>query len=269
VTDSASANATGGHRGRRDIEAQILVERVSHAFDGPQVLRDVSFQVGRHELLCIVGPSGCGKTTLLRIMAGLLEARSGTVSIDGEQIVGPSRKSAMVFQHFGLFPWKSVRANIAYGVANRRGGDPGRVESLIRMIGLEEAADRYPRQLSGGMQQRVGIARALAVDPEVLLMDEPFGSLDAITREQLQAELLGIWERNAAITGVFITHDIDEAILLGDRIVVMLPEPGRVGLELPVPIPRPRTALRLRSDPRYPALREEVWRAMRAGHQRR
>ena len=250
------------------MSAKIVVDQVSHAFNHARVLKDVSFQVGQHELLCIVGPSGCGKTTLLRIMGGLLAPRSGAVSIDGERIAGPSRKSAMVFQHFGLFPWKSVRGNIAYGVTRRGGRDQGRVERLIRMIGLEEAADRYPRQLSGGMQQRVGIARALAVDPEVLLMDEPFGSLDAITREQLQAELLGIWERDAAITGVFITHDIDEAILLGDRIVVLVPEPGRVGLELPVSIPRPRTALGLRSDPGYPALREEVWRAMRAGQQR-
>jgi NitT/TauT family transport system ATP-binding protein len=134
---------------------------------------------------------------------------------------------------------------------------------MMRLIGLEDAADRYPRQLSGGMQQRVGLARALAVDPEVLLMDEPFGALDAITREQLQEELLGIWERDPDITGVFITHDIDEALLLGDRVVVLGPRPGRVHRDVEVPIPRPRTALRMRGHPAYPGLRGEIWEALR------
>jgi NitT/TauT family transport system ATP-binding protein len=169
----------------------------------------------------------------------------------------------MVFQHFGLFPWMSVRANIGYGLANRGRRDPERVQELMRTIGLEDAADKYPRQLSGGMQQRVGLARALAVDPEVLLMDEPFGSLDAMTREQLQDELLGIWERDRRVTGVFITHDIDEAILLGDRVLVMLPHPGRIRCELPVAIPRPRTALGVRGHPAYPQLRTEIWQALR------
>jgi NitT/TauT family transport system ATP-binding protein len=228
------------------------------------VLQQVGFAVASHELLCIVGQSGCGKTTLLRIMAGLLDPTEGTVLIDGQKVVGPSPKVAMVFQHFGLFPWKSVRANIGYGLSCRGRRDPERVERLMRTIGLQDAGDRYPRQLSGGMQQRVGLARALAVDPEVLLMDEPFGSLDAITREQLQEELLAIWERDRGITGVFITHDIDEAILLGDRVIVLLPDPGRVCREIEIPFGRPRTALAVRGDPRYPALREDVWLALRA-----
>jgi NitT/TauT family transport system ATP-binding protein len=242
---------------------KISVTRVSHAFGERLVLDDVSFQVGEHELVCVVGPSGCGKTTLLRIVAGLLPPLAGGVAIDGDTVGGPSAKTAMVFQHFGLFPWKSVRGNIAYGLKGRRRQDPERVEQLIRTIGLEDAADRYPRQLSGGMQQRVGLARALAVEPEVLLMDEPFGSVDAITREQLQAELGAIWERNPQIAGVFITHDIDEAILLGDRIVVLLANPGRVGCELEVPIRRPRTPLQVRSDPAYASLRDEIWQVMR------
>ena len=250
------------------MDAKIAVDRVSHAFeDGRPVLEEVSFQVADHELLCVVGPSGCGKTTLLRVMGGLLAPRSGAVFVDGEEVLGPSPRMAMVFQHFGLFPWMSVRANIGYGLANRGRRDPERVQELMRTIGLEDAADKYPRQLSGGMQQRVGLARALAVDPEVLLMDEPFGSLDAMTREQLQEELLGIWERDRRVTGVFITHDIDEAILLGDRVLVMLPHPGRIRCELPVAIPRPRTALGVRGHPAYPQLRTEIWQALRGDRQ--
>jgi NitT/TauT family transport system ATP-binding protein len=246
----------------REEGAEIVVDRVSHDFGGRPVLDGVSFRAAPHELLCVVGQSGCGKTTLLRIMAGLLDPRAGEVLVDSEPVAGPSPRTAMVFQHFGLFPWKSVRANIGYGLANRGRRDPDRVSALMRMIGLEDAADKYPRQLSGGMQQRVGLARALAVDPEVLLMDEPFGSLDAITREQLQAELLGIWERDARITGVFITHDIDEAILLGDRVIVMLPEPGRISRQLDVPIPRPRNASGIRGHPAYPGLRAQIWQAL-------
>lgn len=245
------------------VQPKIAVERISHAFDYQQVLQDVSFQVSSHELVCVVGPSGCGKTTLLRIVAGLLHPTGGTVFIDGEEVTAPSRKMAMVFQHFGLFPWKSVRSNIGYGLANRGVRDPARVERLMRTIGLEDAADKYPRQLSGGMQQRVGLARALAVEPDVLLMDEPFGSLDAITREQLQGELLRIWERNLDVTGVFITHDIDEAILLGDRVVVLQANPGRVRCVLQVPFARPRSVLEVRSHQAYPELRSTVWEALR------
>jgi NitT/TauT family transport system ATP-binding protein len=241
----------------------IEVDRVSHDFGGRRVLEDVSFRVAPHELLCVVGPSGCGKTTLLRIMAGLLTPAAGQVRVDGETVRGPSPRAAMVFQHFGLFPWKSVRANIGYGLANRGRRDPERVERLMRTMGLADAGDRYPRQLSGGMRQRVGLARALAVEPEVLLMDEPFGSLDAITREQLQEELLRIWDDDRAVTGVFITHDIDEAILLGDRIVALRAAPGRVSRDIEVPIPRPRTALGIRADPGYPELRTEIWDALR------
>ena len=242
---------------------KIVAERVSHSFDRGPVLDSVSFAVASHELLCVVGPSGCGKTTLLRVMAGLLVPDAGAVFIDGEQVAGPSRKTAMVFQHFGLFPWKTVRGNIAYGLTNRGRREPHRVESLIRTIGLEDAADRYPRQLSGGMQQRVGLARALVVEPEVLLMDEPFGSLDAITREQLQDELLRIWERNNDISGVFVTHDIDEAMILGDRVVVLLPSPGRVSQIIDIPFARPRSAGGVRAHPGYPELRYALWAALR------
>jgi NitT/TauT family transport system ATP-binding protein len=266
-----SDGSAGLPLGGRTVEAKIVVDRLGHAFGHLPVLADVGFEVAPHELLCVVGPSGCGKTTLLRIIAGLLEPAVGTVRIDGDLVTGPSSRSAMVFQSFGLFPWKSVRANIAYGLANRGRRDPERVEKLMRTMGLADAGDRYPRQLSGGMRQRVGLARALAVEPEVLLMDEPFGSLDAITREQLQEELLRIWERDAAVTGVFITHDIDEAILLGDRIIALQVNPGRVAREIVVPIPRPRTTLGVRAHAAYPELRAEIWRSLRpaqeAAHQ--
>jgi NitT/TauT family transport system ATP-binding protein len=245
------------------MDAKIRVDRVSHAFDQWPVLEEVKFVVKCHELLCIVGPSGCGKTTLLRILGGLVEPLSGTVYLDEEEVVAPSPKTAMVFQHFGLFPWKSVRSNIAYGLSNRGVHDRERVERMIEMIGLADAVDKYPHQLSGGMQQRVGLARALAVDPQVLLMDEPFGALDAMTREQLQDELLRIWDQDSGKTAVFITHDIDEAILLGDRVLVLAPNPGRVLTLLDIPLGRPRTAQGVRSDPAYPKLREEIWRALR------
>ena len=246
------------------MDPRIVVDRICHGFGDRPVLENVSFAVAPHELLCVVGQSGCGKTTLLRIMAGLLAPVSGAVRIDGGVIAGPSPRVAMVFQHFGLFPWKSVRANIAYGLANRGRRDPERVTALMRTMGLEDVGERYPRQLSGGMRQRVGLARALAVEPEVLLMDEPFGSLDAITREQLQEELLRIWERDLGVTGVFITHDIDEAILLGDRVIAFRPSPGRVSRHIEVPIPRPRTALGVRADAAYPELRAQIWQALEA-----
>lgn len=241
----------------------IVVDRVGHEFQGRTVLDEVSFRVAPHELVCVVGASGCGKTTLLRIMAGLLQPSAGAVFVDGEEVLAPSARTAMVFQHFGLFPWKSVRANVSYGMANRGLREPGRVDALLKAMGLEDAADRYPRQLSGGMQQRVGLARALAVEPQVLLMDEPFGSLDAITREQLQTELLKIWDRDAQVTGVFVTHDIDEALLLGDRVLAMRPSPGRVRREIEVSFPRPRTPEEVRTRPEYASLRAELWDALR------
>ncbi|WP_216896106.1 ABC transporter ATP-binding protein [Nocardia alni] len=242
---------------------RIVVDHVVHGFGGRRVLDDITFDVDGHELVCIVGQSGCGKTTLLRIMAGLLRCDSGAVLLDGRAVTAPSERTAMVFQHFGLFPWKTVRANIEYGLRNRGVRDPQRVDRLIETIGLKGAEDRYPRQLSGGMQQRVGLARALAVEPEVLLMDEPFGALDAITREQLHDELLRIWAENRSITGIFITHDIDEAIVLGDRIIVMA---GGVAAHIiDVPIPRPRTAQDARVHPGYPELRRKVRKALQFG----
>jgi NitT/TauT family transport system ATP-binding protein len=244
---------------------KIVLDQVALAFGERMVLRDVSLTVQEHDLLCIVGTSGCGKTTLLRAMAGLLPLHSGRILLNGSAITRPTPRIAMIFQHFGLFPWKTVRANIAYGlsVQGRRDEDDN-VTSLLEMMSLTEHAMRYPYELSGGMQQRVGLARALAVRPEVLLLDEPFSAVDAITREMLQGELIRLWEdpQRRRTTAILVTHDLDEAILLGDHIVVLGGVPGHVRLHLEVPIPRPRTPQDLRFQPTYPQLRRQLWGAL-------
>jgi NitT/TauT family transport system ATP-binding protein len=244
---------------------KIALDQVTVAFGTRIVVQDVSVVLQEHDLLCIVGTSGSGKTTLLRAVAGLLPLYSGRILLDGTPITRPTPRTAMIFQHFGLFPWKTVRANIAYGltVQGRRNEDDT-VTHLLAVMGLTEHATRYPYQLSGGMQQRVGIARALAVRPEVLLLDEPFSAVDAITREMLQGELVRLWEdpQRRQTTAILVTHDLDEALLLGDRIVVLGDTPGRVLLELHVSLPRPRTPQELRAHPAYPALRRQLWEAL-------
>jgi len=206
------------------------------AFEG------LNIEVAEHEVLCILGPSGCGKTTLLRVVDGLIAPDGGEVLVDGRRVTGPSRDVAMVFQQFNLFPWKRLDQNIGYGLKLRgkpRAEADAVVKRYVDLVGLSGFEHCYPFQLSGGMQQRAGLARALAVNPSILLMDEPFGSLDAQTRETLQEELLRILEREPK-TVLFVTHSVDEAILLGDRILVMTPRPGQVREILPVEIPRPR-----------------------------
>ena len=247
---------------------KVVVEDVSVTLSGTEILRGIALDVDAHEFVCIIGTSGGGKTTLLRTVAGLLEC-SGNVYLDGGRITGPTPDIAMVFQHFGLFPWKTVRANVEYGlrVQGRADGD-GRVTRLLEIMNLAHVADRYPHQLSGGMKQRVGIARALAVEPELLLLDEPFSAVDAITRELLQEEVLQLWERNSAMTGILITHDIDEAILMADRIIVIAGPPGRIDVEVPVDIPRPRTPRSVRSHPSYPDLRDCLWTALQGNRER-
>jgi NitT/TauT family transport system ATP-binding protein len=221
--------------------------------------------VAEHEVLCILGPSGCGKTTLLRVIDGLIAPDRGEVLINSWKVSRPSPDVAMVFQQFGLFPWKRLDQNIAYGL-RLRGKSQAEIKTivahyvdLVRLAGFERS---YPFQLSGGMQQRAGLARALAVSPSVLLMDEPFGSLDAQTRETLQEELLRILEREPK-TMLFVTHSVDEAILLGDRILVMTHRPGRVREILPVEIPRPRDIGQARADHRSIKLRAHIWEQLR------
>ncbi len=246
---------------------RIVADAVVKRFGDVFALGPCSLEVHANEFLCVIGPSGCGKTTLLRILAGLIAPDEGAVRLDGTEVRGPRREVAMVFQHFGLFPWKTVWDNVAYGL--RAHGYPEsvireRVPRYIELMGLQGFERKYPYQLSGGMQQRVGIARALAVDPEVLLMDEPFGALDAQTREFMQEELVRIW-RLQRKTVVFVTHSIDEAILLGDRIVVLSGRPGRVREDLPVDIPRPRAGERVRALPRFLELHLPPWVAQEVG----
>ncbi len=245
---------------------KILVDDASKAFlDGTVVAFErLSLAVQPNEVLCVVGPSGCGKTTLLRCIDGLTPLTAGRVLIDGEAVREPNKQVAVVFQHFGLFPWKTVRENVAYGLRLR--GAPRQelaaVADYIRLVGLEGAESRYPYQLSGGMQQRVGLARALAVRPSILLMDEPFASVDAQTREILQGELLRIWERERQ-TMLFITHSIDEALLLGDRVMILTERPGRVKETLAVPFARPRDLEAVRALPAFAQLRRHVWDQLR------
>jgi NitT/TauT family transport system ATP-binding protein len=225
-------------------------------------LSDVSFSVEDGEFMAIVGPSGCGKTSMLNIIAGLLPYEEGDVLIDGKRVNGPGIDRAVVFQHASLLPWRTIAGNVRYGMELQKRFDEAtmkeRADHFIKLVGLSGFERHYPSELSGGMQQRVNLARALAADPVVLLMDEPFAALDAQTREFMQAELLKIWSK-AKKTVVFITHQINEAIYLADRVVVMSARPGRVKDVFKVPFERPRN-LSLKRDARFLELEDSVWR---------
>ncbi len=225
----------------------LKVDALGKQFDTPQgpttALQDIHFQTHRREFLCVIGPSGCGKSTLIRILAGLETYSSGQVLLDGQAVNGPGSDRGMVFQGYTLFPWLTVKKNVMFGLERAGKGRTAAEEvarEWINLVGLEKFEDSYPHQLSGGMKQRVAIARALATQPRILLMDEPFGALDAQTRARMQAYLLEIW-KNIDITIVFITHDLDEAIYLADRILVLKAHPGEVQELIEVPVPQPRT----------------------------
>jgi NitT/TauT family transport system ATP-binding protein len=226
----------------------IEIQGLSKSFVGQdggtvEALRDVDLDVRENEFLTVLGPSGCGKTTLLKAVAGLIPWNGGDILIDGAPVRGPGPERSMVFQNFALLPWATVLDNVAFGLRMRGVGRAEREErarSLIAMVGLSGFETKRPGELSGGMQQRVGIARALAVQPQVLLMDEPFGAVDEQTRRLLQEELLSIWEEHR-LTVVFITHSMEEAVLLGDRVVLMSARPGRIAEIVPVPLHRPRS----------------------------
>jgi len=214
-------------------------------------LKDISFTTHRREFLCVVGPSGCGKSTLVRILAGLEEHSAGDVLLLGKPVTGPGSDRGMVFQGYTLFPWLTVRKNVMFGLeVNGHGKLESEREAMqwLQLIGLDKFANAYPHQLSGGMKQRVAIVRALANQPRILLMDEPFGALDAQTRCRMQAHLLEIW-RKIDITIVFITHDLDEAIFLADRILVLSAHPGEIQELIEVPVPRPRSIAQIVSAP--------------------
>ena len=232
-----------------------------------EALRDANLRVRKGEFVCLIGASGCGKSTLLRIVAGFEKTTRGQALMWDRPIAGPGPQRGMVFQDYGLFPWLTVRGNIGFGPTAR-----GRstqeikdiVERFITLVGLQRFADAYPHQLSGGMKQRVAIARVLANDAEIVLMDEPFGALDAMTRERLQYELLDIWQRTR-LTVLFVTHSIEEAIFLADRIVVMSPGPGRIDSEIAVTLPRPRDVVA--SD--FNDLRRELAQKLHSHHSRK
>jgi NitT/TauT family transport system ATP-binding protein len=253
----------------------IVAEAASKLFlDGAVVaFHQLSLDVRQNEILCVVGPSGCGKTTLLRAIAGLTELSSGRLLVHGEPVAGrPPDGVAMVFQHFGLLPWKTVYDNAAFGLAmagTAREKIGERVAHYIDLVGLAGFERHYPYQLSGGMQQRVGLVRALAMNPSILLMDEPFAALDAQTREILQEELLALMQRpDERKTMVFITHSIDEAIVLGDRIAVMSARPGRIKEVLDMPFGWPRDVDAVRADPRFAELRLHIWRGLHSAQPR-
>ncbi len=246
---------------------RIVAAGVGKRFGPLVVLEGLDLAVRDREVLCLLGPSGCGKTTLLRCLHGLASLDEGHVDIDGSPVRGPRRNVAMVFQHFGLMPWKRVTENVGYGL--ELAGVPRavvreRVEKYVDLVGLRGFERSYPYQLSGGMQQRVGLARALAIEPDILLMDEPFGSLDAQTREVLQDELLRI-HSILPHTMVFITHSIEEAIALGDRVAVLSPRPSRVREIVDVRIPRPRSVASVIAHPDFVELRDRCWRLLRPG----
>lgn len=265
----------------------ILIENLSHSFLAGRktrerngnvakpVLQDINLKVERGETVVLLGPSGCGKTTLLRLIAGLIEPDEGTVLVNGA-LPQPGMGSAMMFQSFRLLPWKTVRDNIAFALPHLSADERvAPVNKAIAQVGLRRFADYYPAQLSGGMCQRVALARALVVEPELLLMDEPFASLDAQSRELMQAETLlltemqeeGAQDANGATHGkatlLFVTHSVDEAIIMGDRIVLMAPRPGRIHEIINVPFPRPRFSNDPRDVPDFIQLRQHLWESLR------
>jgi NitT/TauT family transport system ATP-binding protein len=239
---------------------------VNKAFStsGGKVLDDFNLDVRPGEFVSLIGPSGCGKTTALRIVAGLLTPSSGAVVVNGKKSTGPSRDKAIVFQHFNLFPWRTAIDNVAYGLEIHGVKKQERLKiaaEYLDLVGLSASAKQFPAQLSGGMRQRIGIARALAISPKLLLMDEPFGALDALTREYLQGQLAKICEERQ-LTTLFVTHSIDEAIYLSDRVVVMGVQPGRIIKEFPITLRKPRADYNFRAEPEYSQIREEIWQLL-------
>ncbi len=224
-------------------------------------LWDVSLHVKSGEFVSVVGPSGCGKTTFINAIAGLIPPASGSILVDGRPVQGPGPDRAMVFQEYALLPWRTVWANVQFGLelqGKLNGGSQGKIQEQIDRVGLHGFEKAYPHELSGGMRQRVGLARALATDPKVLLMDEPFAAVDAMTREVMQGELERIIAQTRQ-TVVFITHSIDEAVVLADRVVIATTRPGRVKEIVPVDLPRPRWQYDAKSHPTFVQLRERIW----------
>jgi NitT/TauT family transport system ATP-binding protein len=240
---------------------KLTVSHLCKWFGDLEALRDIDLAVERGEFISVVGPSGCGKTTFLRIVAGLEHATAGDVVLDGRVVRKPGTDRGFVFQNDSLLPWRTVFANAVIGrelAGSLSAADRKRTMELLKLVGLEGFESYHPRQLSGGMRQRVNLARALAIDPQILLMDEPFAALDAQTREIMQAELLRIWERGQK-TVLFVTHQIDEAVFLSDRVLVFARRPGRIQEEVKIALPRPRN-LAIKRTPEFVALVDRIWR---------
>jgi NitT/TauT family transport system ATP-binding protein len=230
-----------------------------------KALAGVNLSIRDKEFISIIGPSGCGKTTLLKIIDGLIPSDSGEILINGKKVTGPGPDRAVVFQTFALLPWRTVLGNVEFSLELRHIPKLERAaiaQDYLKRVGLADFEHHYPHELSGGMQQRAGLARALAVNPMILLMDEPFGAVDAQTRQLLQEELLDLWQRERK-TVVFVTHSMDEAVYLSDRVVVMMPRPGRVAEILDVPLPRPRRPDEVRRDPRFVELTNYIWDSLK------
>jgi NitT/TauT family transport system ATP-binding protein len=237
-----------------------VTKRFSIGDDEIEALARIDVTIDAGQFVCLIGASGCGKSTLLRVVAGFEEPTTGDVSSEGKPITGPGSDRGMVFQDYALFPWMTVRQNIGFGPRQRdlpRQEIEATTEEFLKLVGLERFADRYPSQLSGGMKQRVAIARVLANNASTLLMDEPFGALDALTREQLQGELQQIWTRTG-VTVIFVTHSVEEAVLLADRVLVMSAGPGRIVNDITIDLPRPRDV----SSPEFNAVRRDVARRL-------
>jgi NitT/TauT family transport system ATP-binding protein len=251
------------------VTAKISLRHVGKVFAtrgrAVTALTDVSLDVHSGQFLVLVGPSGCGKSTLLDLLGGLTRPSTGEILLDGRPVTGPGLDRGVVFQQYALFPWRTALSNVEFGIEGR--GVPKRerrerARHFLELVGLNGFADRYPHELSGGMKQRVAIARSLAFDPDVLLMDEPFAALDAQTRDSLQDELLRIWERTGK-TIVFITHGIDEAVYLGQRVAVMTSRPGRIKEVIDIPLGSRTATEDLRSDPAFARYRHEIWSLLR------
>ncbi|NJO24290.1 MAG: ABC transporter ATP-binding protein [Sphingomonadales bacterium] len=247
----------------------IAIERLSKSFETARrashlAIADISLDVAEGEFVSILGPSGCGKSTLLYIVGGFVQPTEGTVTVDGKPVTGPGPDRGPVFQEFALFPWKTVLGNVMYGPLERgmaKSKAEERARALIALVHLTGYENFYPKELSGGMKQRVAIARTLAYGPSILLMDEPFGALDAHTRTGLQNELLEIWERDRK-TVLFVTHSVEEAIFLSDRVVVLTRSPGRIKETVRIDLPRPRRRAELLMDQRYQTLVVDIERLM-------
>ena len=241
---------------------KVQFNEIGMKFGTVEVLSDISLSVREGEFVCILGPSGCGKSTLLNIAAGFIKPDRGYVAIDGERVTGPDPRRIFVFQERGVFPWLTVEGNIGFGLFNVSEEEKQRrIAHYVQLVGLQGFERSFPRELSGGMKQRVEVARALAVNPDVLFLDEPFGALDSITRLQMRAELLRIWEAEKK-TILFVTHDIEESVQLADRVVVLSQRPGRIRRVVEIDIPHPRDI----SSPRYIELRDSIFAEIGLAH---